>query len=73
MTNEGDRLFVRYCAGEAAHAGQLNDYSVYALALLELYRASFEIKYLEEAIFRAEQMIDLFEDKENGGLLPDCT
>lgn len=67
MTNEGDRLFVRYCAGEAAHAGQLNDYSVYALALLELYRASFEIKYLEEAIFRAEQMIDLFEDKENGG------
>lgn len=67
MTDKGNRLFVRYCGGEAAHAGQLDDYAVYALALLELYRVTFETVYLEEAVFRAKQMIDLFEDKENGG------
>ncbi len=67
MASAGSRLFLRYCDGEAAHAGQLDDYAVYTLALLELYRASFEAGYLKEAVFRAKQMMDLFEDKEDGG------
>lgn len=67
MTDEKNRLFLRYCNGAAAHAGQLNDYAVYALALIELYRATLEIKYLKEAVFRAKQMLDLFEDREKGG------
>lgn len=67
MTDGENRLFIRYCDGEAAHAGQLDDYAVYALALLELYRSTFETVHLEEAVFRAKQMIDLFEDKEHGG------
>lgn len=52
---------------EAAHKGQLEDYAVYTLALLELYRASFDAAYLEEAVFRADQMVDLFEDRDRGG------
>lgn len=67
MTDEQNRLYLRYREGEAAHQGQLEDYAVYTLALLELYRASFDPAYLEEAIVRAGQMVDLFEDRDRGG------
>ena len=66
MTDEAHRLYLRYRDGEAAHDGQLDDYAVYALALLALYRATFDMEYLEQAIFRAEQMLDFFADQ-NGG------
>ena len=67
MTGEDDRLFLRYRDGEAAHVGQLEDYAVYALGLLELYRSTFDAVYLESAIHWAEQMVKLFEDQEQGG------
>lgn len=67
MTDEQNRLYLRYRDGEAAHGGQLEDYAVYTLALLELYRASFDPAYLEEAMERAGQMVDLFEDRDRGG------
>lgn len=67
MTDEHDRLYLRWREGEAAHAGQLDDYAVYALALLELYRTTLDVDYLQEAIRRAEQMVKLFEDPEQGG------
>ena len=67
MVTENDRLYLRYRDGETAHSGQLEDYGVYALALLELYRVTFDAKYLQSAIHRAEQMMELFEDKVNGG------
>lgn len=67
MVTENDRLYLRYRDGEAAYVGQLEDYAVYALALLELYRATFDVKYLQAAFHRAEQMMELFEDKAHGG------
>ncbi|MGM9602133.1 MAG: thioredoxin domain-containing protein, partial [Faecousia sp.] len=67
MVTENDRLYLRYRDGDAAYAGQLEDYAVYALALLELYRVTFDAKYLQCAFHRAEQMVELFEDKKNGG------
>lgn len=67
MTDERGRLYHRFCEGETAHAGQLDDYAVYALALTELYNITFDIKYLREAIGCAKLMIELFEDKNNGG------
>ena len=67
MVTEHDRLYLRYRDGEAAYVGQLEDYGVYALALLELYRATFDVEYLQAAVHRAKQMIELFEDKTNGG------
>ncbi len=67
MTDENDRLYLRWRDGEATNAGQLDDYGVYALALLELYRVTLDAAYLQEAIHREEQMIELFEDKEQGG------
>lgn len=67
MTGENGRLFLRYRHGEAAHRGQLEDYAVYALALLELYRVTFDAAYLAKAISLAEKMVELFEDREHGG------
>lgn len=67
MRSGQDRLFLRYRDGEAAHAGQLEDYAVYALGLLELYGITFDPEYLQEAIHWAEVMMVLFADKEKGG------
>ncbi|MBW1932771.1 MAG: thioredoxin domain-containing protein, partial [Deltaproteobacteria bacterium] len=36
--------------------------------LIELYEATFKISYLEEAIALNQAMIDIFWDKEGGGL-----
>lgn len=66
MTDEKDRLYLRWRDAEAANAGQLDDYAVYTLALLELYRVTFDTAYLQEAIHRAEQMMALFEDSQGG-------
>ncbi|MDE7063526.1 MAG: hypothetical protein K2O73_09830, partial [Lachnospiraceae bacterium] len=67
MTDAGDRLYLRYCDGEAAHPGQLDDYASYTLALTALYRATFDIAYLKEAVFRARQMMELYADGEANG------
>lgn len=67
MTRAEGRLFLRYRDGEAAQEGQLDDYAVYAMALLALYRATFDSAYLELALCRARQMIALFEDASDGG------
>ena len=67
MTGEDNRLYLRYCDGETAHKGQLEDYAVYTLALLELYGATFQTEYLGNAILRAQQMAEFFEDSEAGG------
>jgi uncharacterized protein YyaL (SSP411 family) len=67
MTGLDDRLYLRYRDGEAAHVGHLEDYAVYALGRLELYRSTFDVSYLEKAIHRAQQMLELFEDREQGG------
>ncbi len=67
MTDAENRLYLRHCDGEPACNGQLNDYAVYALALLELYRSTCNIDDCKEAIVRAKQMMQFFEDTENGG------
>lgn len=67
MVTENNRLNLRYRDGEAAYMGQLEDYAVYTLALLELYQVTFDAKYLQCALQRAKQMVELFEDTEKGG------
>jgi uncharacterized protein YyaL (SSP411 family) len=60
-------LLRRYRDGEAAINGFLDDYSCFTNGLIDLYEASFDLKYLTTAEGLAEKMIELFEDKENGG------
>ena len=66
-TAEG-RLLRRYRQGDAAYPGYLDDYAFLIWGLIELYEATFEISYLEEAIALNEAMIDIFWDKQGVGL-----
>jgi len=61
------RLIHRHRDGEAAIDGNLDDYAFLVLGLIELYEATFETKYLEEALRLQNDMIKHFWDKENGG------
>lgn len=61
------RLLLRWREGEAAHNGLLDDYAFYAFALLELYRSTFELCYLQRAAEIAKQIPELFSGSENGG------
>jgi uncharacterized protein YyaL (SSP411 family) len=67
LTSEKGRLFIRYREGQADHDGQLDDYAFYAYGLLELYEASFDIKYLNIAAEISEKMLELFFDEDQGG------
>jgi len=67
LTDKTGRLLVRWRDGEAANLGQLDDYSFYALCLLELYNATFDASYLKKALRIAGETMRLFEDSENGG------
>ena len=69
MTDGDGRLYLRYRDGEAANDGQLDDYAVYALALLALYRETLDVQFLEQAVFRAGQLLDFFEDDGGGYFL----
>jgi len=61
------RLLRRYRAGEAAVPGFLDDYAFFINALIDLYEASFEPKYVESAAFIAVAMLVRFEDQREGG------
>lgn len=67
LTDENGELKIRWREGETAHDGQLDDYAFYAFALLELYHSTYDIDHLQRAIHVSQRMLDLFEDREQGG------
>ncbi len=67
LKKDGHRLFRRYRDGDVAYPGYLDDYSNFVWGLIELYEATFETSYLEEAINLNHTMIDLFWDETYGG------
>jgi uncharacterized protein YyaL (SSP411 family) len=68
MINSEGRLMARYREGEIAHLGYLEDYAFLVHALIELYEATFNVKYLTKALELNENMLKLFKDEEQGGL-----
>jgi len=63
-----DGRLMRYVRdGRVVEEGFLDDYAFLTLGLVDLYEASFDAKWLAEAQGLADQMIDLFGDKEQGG------
>lgn len=65
-TSEG-RLLHRFRDGEVAITGNVDDYAFFILGLIELYEATFILKYLSEAIQLQEVMNEHFWDTKNGG------
>ena len=61
------RLLVRYRDGDAAGEGKLEDYACYSLALLALYRVTFQMDYLKRAVAWTKLLLEQFFDRENGG------
>ena len=60
-------LLHRYRDGESRFEGTLEDYAYLISGLLDLYEATFEIKYLTFAIELNNITIDKFYDTESGG------
>lgn len=61
------RLLARYRDGESAFPAYLDDYAFTAWGLLELYEATFEARYLSNAVELTRETLKLFWDVENGG------
>jgi uncharacterized protein YyaL (SSP411 family) len=65
--NRNGRLMRYYRDGHVVQLGFLDDYAFMIIALLDLYEATFDAKWLIAARELAEKMVDLFADNENGG------
>jgi uncharacterized protein YyaL (SSP411 family) len=65
--SQRDMLLRRFCAGDAAIAGFLDDYAFFAQALLDLYETVFEVRYLDLAIRLTDSAMRLFADSNRGG------
>ncbi len=67
VRREDGRLLARYRDGEAKYLAYLDDYAYLTWGLTELYEATFQPEYIEQAISLTKEMIELFQDEENGG------
>lgn len=64
---ENGRLFHRYIDGEWNFSGNIDDYTFFTFGLIELYEATFDVKYLKEAFSLNNETINLFWDDSKGG------
>ncbi len=65
--NVNGRLMHRYRDGHVFISGFLEDYAFFVYGLIDLYEATFERRYLDEAKRLAEEMIRLFWDASGCG------
>ncbi|MBU1043961.1 MAG: thioredoxin domain-containing protein [Candidatus Omnitrophica bacterium] len=68
MLDKNYRLMHRYRDNQTAIFGMIDDYVFFVQAMLDLYEAGFELKYLKAAIAINKVMLEDFWDKENNGL-----
>lgn len=67
MTGTDRKLRVSYREGNASGTGSLDDYAFFIWALLELYEATLDIAYLEQASGICDLMQANFSDEEGSG------
>ena len=67
MRTPDGRLLRTWRDGRAKIPAFLEDYAFFADALLDLYEATFELRWLQEAKTLASEMNRLFADEERGG------
>ncbi len=62
LTDEDGNLLRRYKDGNAAIPGYVEDYAYFTAALIDLYEATFDERYLQAAIRYARDTVRLFYD-----------
>jgi hypothetical protein len=67
MRTSDGRLLHRYRDGHAGIPAHINDYSFLIWGLIELYEATFDVRYLETALELNEDFIEHFWDHDDGG------
>ena len=67
LRTEKGRLLKRHRAGKAGLPAHLDDYAFFVWGLLELYEATFNTRYLQEAVVLNDEMINHFWDGAQGG------
>lgn len=67
LTNDDGRLLKRWRQGEAGLTAHLEDYAFLTWGLLDLYEATFDLRYFEEAIRLADSTVEHFWDETEGG------
>jgi len=67
MCTSSGRLLHRYRNGEAAILSCVDDYAFFIWGLLELYEATFDIRYLETSLGLNGDFLKHFWDEYNGG------
>lgn len=67
MQDENGQLRHRYRDGSAGISAMADDTAFLVYGLLELFRSTFEVTYLKEAVRLQEQMTRRFWDDEDGG------
>ncbi len=66
LSHEG-RLLRSYKDGQARFNAYLDDYACFSAALLDVYEATFEPHYLDEAAALTDVLLDRFWDAQEGG------
>ncbi len=67
MRCENGRLYHRHRDGETAISGFLDDHAFFIWGLIELYEATFEVRYLKAALEINNELLKHFWDNEKGG------
>jgi uncharacterized protein len=67
LRDEHGRLLRSWRAGRASGPGYLDDHACLAEACLTLYETTFDLRWLREARSLADDMLELFGDRERGG------
>jgi len=68
MRQPNGRLLHRYRDGQAGITANVDDYAFLIWGLIELYEATFDAHYLEDALKMNEEMLKHFWDDKSGGL-----
>lgn len=68
LQREDGRLLARFRQGESRYQAYLDDYAFIIWALIEVYEGTKDYSYIKKALELNKQMIELFLDKEKGGL-----
>jgi len=68
LTASNGRLHKRYRAGSAGLPAHIEDYAFASWGMLDLYEATFDVKYLKEAQRLSDILLAHFWDESQGGL-----